>query len=59
MSIRDRLEAVRVAQQMYHQSEIQKFEGVIQTLVSEMREMQVQESGFNSWNDSVTLLVRP
>ena len=33
MSIRDRLESVRIAQQMYHQSEIQKFEGVIQTLV--------------------------
>ena len=40
MSIRDRLESVRIAQQMYHQSEIQKFEGVIQTLGSEMREMQ-------------------
>ena len=45
MSIRDRLESVRIAQQMYHQSEIQKFEGVIQTLVSEMREMQQEDEG--------------
>ena len=45
MSIRDRLESVRIAQQMYHQSEIQKFEGVIQTLVSEMREMQQEHEG--------------
>ena len=39
MSIRDQLESARIAQQMHHQSEIQKFEGVIQTLVSEMKEM--------------------
>ena len=45
LSIRDRLESVRIAQQMYHQSEIQKFEGVIQTLVSEMREMQQEDEG--------------
>ena len=45
MSIRDRLESARIAQQMYHQSEIQKFEGVIQTLVSEMREMQQEDEG--------------
>ena len=45
MSIRDRLESVRIAQQMYHQSEIQKFEGVIQTLASEMREMQQEDEG--------------
>ena len=30
---------------MYHQSEIQKFEGVIQTLVAEMREMQQEDEG--------------
>ena len=34
-----------MAQQMYHQSEIQKFEGVIQTLVSEMKEMQQEDEG--------------
>ena len=43
MSIRDQLGSARIAQQMFHQSEIQKFEGVIQTLVSEMREMQQEE----------------
>ena len=45
MSIRDQLESARMAQQMYHQSEIQKFEGVIQTLVSEMKEMQQEDEG--------------
>ena len=30
---------------MYHQSEIQKFEGVIQTLVAEMREMKQEDEG--------------
>ena len=45
MSIRDQLESARIAQQMYHQSEIQKFEGVIQTLVSEMKEMQQEDEG--------------
>ena len=45
MSIRDQLESARIAQQMFHQSEIQKFEGVIQTLVSEMREMQQEDEG--------------
>ena len=64
MSIRDQLESARIAQQMFHQSEIQKFEGVIQALVSEMREMQQEDegsekSGFNNWNDSVTQLVWP
>ena len=44
-TIRDQLEAARFAQQMYHQSEIQKFEGVIQTLVAEMREMQQEDEG--------------
>ena len=34
-----------MARQMYHQSEIQKFEGVIQTLVSEMKEMQQEDEG--------------
>ena len=45
MSIRDQLESARIAQQMFHQSEIQKFEGVIQALVSEMREMQQEDEG--------------
>ena len=45
MSIRDQLGSARIAQQMFHQSEIQKFEGVIQTLVSEMREMQQEDEG--------------
>ena len=45
MSIRDQLESARMAQQMYHQSEIQKFEGVIQTLVSEMKEMRQEDEG--------------
>ena len=45
MSIRDQLESARMAQQMYHQSEIQKFEGVIQTLVSEMKEMRQKNEG--------------
>ena len=45
MSIRDQLESARMAQQMYRQSEIQKFEGVIQTLVSEMKEMQQEDEG--------------
>ena len=44
MSIRDQLESARIAQ-MFHQSEIQKFEGVIQALVSEMREMQQEDEG--------------
>ena len=44
-TIRDQFEAARFAQQMYHQSEIQKFEGVIQTLVAEMREMQQEDEG--------------
>ena len=45
LSIRDQLESARMAQQMYHQSEIQKFEGVIQTLVSEIKEMQQEDEG--------------
>ena len=45
MSIRDQLESARIAQQMFHQSEIQKFKGVIQALVSEMREMQQEDEG--------------
>ena len=45
MSIRDQIESARIAQQMFHQSEIQKFEGVIQALVSEMREMQQEDEG--------------
>ena len=44
MSIRDQLESARIAPQMFHQSEIQKFEGV-QALVSEMREMQQEDEG--------------
>ena len=44
-TIRDQLEAAQFAQQMYHQSEIQKFEGVIQTLVAEMREMKQEDEG--------------
>ena len=44
-SIRDQLEAAHFAQQMYHQSEIQKFAGVIQTLVAEMREMKQEDEG--------------
>ena len=45
MSIRDQLESARIAQQMFHKSEIQKFEGVIQALASEMREMQQEDEG--------------
>eukprot|EP00439_Symbiodinium_sp_Y106_P044803 s4236_g5.t1 len=44
-SIRDQLEVAHFAQQMHHQSEIQKFEGVIQTLVAEMREMKQEDDG--------------
>ena len=44
-TIRDQLEAAQFAQQMYHQSEIHKFDGVIQTLVAEMREMQQEDEG--------------
>ena len=45
LNIRNQLEAAQLAQQMYHQSEIQNFEGVIQTLVAEMREMQQEDEG--------------
>ena len=44
-SLRDQLEAAQFAQQMYHQSEIQKLESVIQTLVAEMREMKQEDEG--------------
>ena len=41
----DQLQATQLAQQMYYRSEIQKYEGVIQSLVAEMRELQQEDEG--------------
>ena len=44
-SVMDQLQATQLAQQMYCWSEIQKYEGVIQSLVAEMRELQQEDEG--------------
>ena len=44
-ALRDQLEAARFAQQMFHHSEIQKYEGIVQTLVDKINEMKQEDEG--------------
>eukprot|EP00439_Symbiodinium_sp_Y106_P031824 s3068_g3.t2 len=44
-TLRNQLEAARFAQQMFHQSEIQKYEGIVQTLVDKINEMSQEDEG--------------
>ena len=44
-TLRNQLEAARFAQQMFHQSEIHKYEGIVQTLVDKINEMSQEDEG--------------